>query len=195
MSKNITNETAPTPEPTPPVVKKYDMAALQIKPRYLAKGHGSLSLRLPGDREFFRVNPFSRAYFNLLEDTTGNGKRYFILDSGLVDEVGSDGFEAEVLLAANLNGEIFLLFCKLPSRPDEPWATSRLNVVEAAETEWVRMVRAVGRDGYEALRASGKHPEPTWPAKSFMEILEDAAPYIVIDDRDHYLLRRLRGEA
>ena len=43
-------------------------------------------------------------------------------------------------------------------------------------------------------RAGGELPDPTWPEESFQELIRIAFKDRFIKDKDHLVIRRLRGE-
>ena len=177
------------------MLTKYDMADLQLPPRHALQPRiSSLAIRVPGKHEFFRVHPDEdfTACFSLLEDK-GYRNNIYVVHPNLVEQVGQDAFEAQLHLAVNRDGEYFILYCKFPSRPDEPYATTRLEVVEESKQSWVRMMSKDDGDGYQALKAGAALSDPIWPDKPFMELLENIGDR-VIDDSDHPLLKRLRGD-
>jgi hypothetical protein len=59
---------------------------------------------------------------------------------------------------------------------------------------WVRVVANMGLGGYDVFQASGALPDPDWPDVPFREYLRLAFKDRYIDNRDHPILRRLRGE-
>lgn len=176
------------------MLTKFDMAGMQIQPRITRREDGPMAIRLPGPQEFFRVCPeegFSASY-NLLEDK--QDKKVYVVHPDLEELVGKDAFPAELRLAVNRDGEYFFLYCKYPSRPDEPYTTTRLNGVDEAQRCWVRLRRKDGEDGYEIIKARGELPEPVWPKKPFLDLLSCAASDRVILEEDHPILMRLLGD-
>ena len=198
LSKLLSKQDVATPQDVPatttPLVKKFDLAALSIRPRNIDPFNVPFPIRLPDSREFFRVNPdpSCTASLNLFEDK--KTKKIYIVDPDLEDEFAGDDFPADLFLAVNRECQYFIIYCKRPSRPDEPYATTRFNIVEDARKTWLRMRRMENTDGYESVKATGSLPEPIWPVKSFADIMETSAADVVINDVNHPIVKWLHGE-
>lgn len=176
------------------MLTKFDMAAFQLPPRHsLRQRIAPLTIRKPDPQEFFRVHPGDdyTGDFSLLEDKST--RKIYIVHPDIAEEVGRDAFAAELHLAVNLEGGYFITFCKYPSRPDEPYATTRIEVVEEAKLSWVRMVHKTNGDGYQSLKAGSPLPAPTWPDTPFLDLLSSLGDRL-ITDLCHPVLMRLRGE-
>ena len=105
---------------------------------------------------------------------------------------------ARVLVTAiNRQGTVFLWPIRLPG-PDgrhDDWSRSALEAAEIATGGWVRVVANMNLGAYDVYRATGDLPEPEWPDVSFHDLLTTAFRNRYIDDLQHPVLRRLRGEA
>ena len=104
-----------------PLVKRYDMVAMQIQPRSVFPLNSRFPLRLPEKTEFFRVNPddsFSASY-SMFEDK--KYRKIYIVHPEMEAEMTGDTFDADLFLAVNSYGEYFIIYCKYPPQPDEPY--------------------------------------------------------------------------
>jgi hypothetical protein len=63
-----------------------------------------------------------------------------------------------------------------------------------AKTKWMRLVANMSMGAYDLYEASDLLPEPEWPDLPFSEILRIAFKDKYIDEMDHPVLKRLRGE-
>ena len=63
-----------------------------------------------------------------------------------------------------------------------------------AKEMWVRVAANMGAGYYDVSVATGDIPEPEWPDIEFQKILEIAFRDKFINDLDHPVVRRLRGE-
>ena len=61
--------------------------------------------------------------------------------------------------------------------------------------DWTRMTANMSLGAYEVFTATGEIPKPNWPEESFQTILKIAFKDRMISDREHPVLKRLRGEA
>jgi hypothetical protein len=63
-----------------------------------------------------------------------------------------------------------------------------------AMEKWVRMSASQSLGAYDIDIAKGVFPDPTWPEVTFEALLKIAYKGRMIEDLDHPVLRRLRGE-
>ncbi|PAW81069.1 MAG: hypothetical protein B9S33_17400 [Pedosphaera sp. Tous-C6FEB] len=121
--------------------------------------------------EFFLLNP--RANYGVL----GFGKPH-ALHTGITRE-----------------GKIFLLPVGLPDsngRLDQT-TQSLANAVEQAKSRWTRIVWLAASRNYEVSIAEGQLDEPNWPVGTLDQRIRIAFAANYIADREHAVVRRLRG--
>jgi hypothetical protein len=70
-----------------------------------------------------------------------------------------------------------------PDGKDNAWNTSSERYAEEAKVKWARRVNR--KTGYGTKYAPGEQPEPTWPNKSWREIIAEAFADRVIDSVEH----------
>lgn len=148
----------------------------------------------PGGLDYIRVNP-DRDYrdtFLYLDDA--RNREGYLVHPDLEDELGGDVVHAEVALAANQHGEMFVWVVKHPSYDGEPYAESRFDALDRGRTEWVRLRKRQDRQGYDVLVAQGTFPDPVWTNETFDEILDEAFGGRIVTSLDHPIVKRLRGE-
>jgi hypothetical protein len=98
--------------------------------------------------------------------------------------------------AINRQNVLFVLSARLPrsdGRSDE-WLGSMLVAANMATTKWVRIQSNMSIGAYEVEPAPGKLADPDWPDMPFQEILHIAFKERFIQDAQHPVLKRLRGE-
>jgi hypothetical protein len=78
-------------------------------------------------------------------------------------------------------------------RVDE-WSRTALEAVNRATTSWVRVAANLSLGAYDLFEAAGQLGEPDWPQTPFNELLKVAFKDRFINDLNHPVLRRLRGE-
>ena len=96
----------------------------------------------------------------------------------------------------NRQGVLFLWSVRMEDetgRLDE-WNRSAHKAAQLAIKNWVRVASNRSLQGYETFTPTGNIPEPEWPDIAFKEILKIAFQDKIINDRDHVVLKRLRGE-
>jgi len=74
------------------------------------------------------------------------------------------------------------------------WSESALEAASLAEVDWVRLMPNMSSGSYDVYRATGKFPEPEWPKLTFNELLRIAFRNRIIEDFNHPVLQKLRGE-
>ncbi len=86
------------------------------------------------------------------------------------------------------------------SQPDEmgkinSWHTSGHRTMEEAKQCWVRRQADIANGGYVITKAmNAKLPDPNWPTMTLSEIIDRAFDKFYINDIQHPVLQRLRGE-
>ena len=98
--------------------------------------------------------------------------------------------------SVNRQGVVFLWPVRLPGADGKinNWWQSALEAAEMAGKGWVRVQSNMNLGAYEVFNATGDIPEPKWPEASFRELLNVAFKGRKIDDLEHPVLKRLRGE-
>ena len=157
----------------------------------------TVPVRKPSAQDFFRVHPDEE----------------WRLDTALI-EIKAD---REVYLVAPEIWPLFPNECKprtlytttdrrnvvtlWPVRlPDEngrldDWNRSAHEAAQLATEKWVRMSADMALGAYRIDVAMGEFPEPVWPTGvTFADLLKIAFKGKMIEDLDHPVLRRLRGE-
>jgi hypothetical protein len=74
------------------------------------------------------------------------------------------------------------------------WHRSANEAAERAMRVWIRITANMNLGAYDIFEATGKIPEPEWPAHTFQDLLRIAFRERIIDSFDHPVLKRLRGE-
>jgi len=76
-----------------------------------------------------------------------------------------------------------------------PWHESGHRTMEEAKQCWVRRQADKANSGYIITKAmNAKLPDPKWPTMTLSEIIDRAFNKFYIDDINHPVLQRLRGE-
>ena len=78
-------------------------------------------------------------------------------------------------------------------RLDE-WNRSALEAADMARERWVRVAANMSLGAYEVYEAAGSIPDPDWPDVTFRALLEIAFKGRFIQNLDHPVIHRLRGE-
>ena len=99
-----------------------------------------------------------------------------------------------IMLTCTWPGNGFLLW-PVPERTSfKAWKSER-TAAERAQTDWMQMVWNEEKGDYDVEKAENINIEPTWPKESFEELLKTGFADVIVDNEDHYYVRRLRGIA
>jgi hypothetical protein len=192
-----------SPPPSSPGPDPFDPASLRLPPDFNAglgvrKALLTVPVRKPDKSWFVRVHP-EEAYriqtcvIDLKED-----RETYLVARPLWSELATEAIFKPKLLATATNRQnvVFLWEVNLPrqdGRVDE-WTRTALEATNRATKNWVRVAANMSLGAYDVFEATGPLPDPEWPTTPFPELLRVAFKDRYIDDLNHPVLRRLRGE-
>jgi hypothetical protein len=168
----------------------------------LAKPLATVPIRKPGKNSFIRVHPdpayrFQTAVIDLKEE----GETYLVVKPLWSRLVSEPAFVPKVLVTYMARpGDVLGVWPIRMPGPDgrlDDYNQSALNIgISLATKSWVRVNANRHLGAYEATVAPAgiSWGEPLWPDMPFSEILRIAFKDRVIEDLDHPVLKRLRGE-
>ena len=158
----------------------------------------AVPVKKPGPQEFFRVHPDADFRLQTMVLELKEDREIYVLRKNLWRALeGEAGFGPRLLLlCVNRAGVVFIWPLRLPreDRRSDRWAQSALAAANEASTSWVRIRANMDLGAYEAVRALGELPEPTWPGRTFEELFSEAFKEQFITSPEHPVLQRLRGE-
>jgi hypothetical protein len=155
-----------------------------------------LQARRPDRSWFVRTHPdplyrLEAGFIELRDD-----RELYLVDPRLHPELPGEIIPKLLITSINSRGLLFLWPIRLPGadgRIDE-WNRIALEAAQLAMTRWVRIAANRETNMYDVSVAHGLTAEPEWPKRSFKELLEIAFRDHYINDINHVVLRRLRGE-
>jgi hypothetical protein len=188
------NGTAPDPfDPAAHRLSPTDVAGLGVR-----KVLTVVPVRKPAKEWWVRVHPgddyaLETAVIDLKEE-----QEVYLVAPELRDELVMEAtFVPKAFFTAiNKQGVLFLWPVGLPG-PDgriNSWHKSALEAIKLARKKWVRVVANPAGGGYDLGETSVEFPDPVWPEMPFRDILRIAFRDYYVADRNHPVLRRLRGE-
>ena len=155
-----------------------------------------IQVRKPNRQDFIRVNPDEQ-----YQITTGiveekEEREIYLVDPSMLDELNGEWMPVRIVTTINRQGVLRLWPLKLPGEDgrSNPWHESALEAASIAETKWVRLAANMSLGAYDVFQATGELPEPEWPDLSFEEMIGIAFKNYYIEDSDHSLVKRLRGQ-
>lgn len=175
----------------------HDLDALRLDSAETSAGVAEVlthvPVRKPNRHEFIRVHP------DYILDTTvftdkEERESYLVIPVMRAVLVG----EARPVLlvpAITRQNALFIWPVSLPNEDGRrnAWTDTAQEAMRLAREYWVRLMPDMGLGAYRIYKAEGQLSDPTWPDKTFEELLEIAFKGRVIDNPDHPVVRRLRG--
>jgi hypothetical protein len=196
---NTTLATSGEPE-SPPKDIFDDLGALKLEPNANAlvgavEVLAIVPVRRPGPTEWVRVHPDSvMTLATSLYIDAANRETYLVLPA--VREAIITGLKVLLLVTAvTSRGSLFLWPLSLPDETGRSnrWHESAREAATMAKSVWVKMAADMAAGYYKIFQAEGKIPEPTWPNRSFNELLRIAFRDRTVDSIDHPIVRESRG--
>ena len=134
---------------------------------------------------------------NILSLKTDN--EWYLIDPDILPEIQLES-QLKVMTIYMCVTMSFTPFVTCIPQPDEigkinSWHESGHRTMEEAKQCWVRRQADRSNGGYIITKAmNAKLPDPKWPTMTLSEIIERAFEKFYIDDINHPVLQRLRGE-
>ena len=152
--------------------------------------------RKPNSHAFIRVHPgadFRLQVFIL--NTKDDGENYLVSPK-LYAELAQEVRPKMLYTGVTREGNPFLWPVNMPGEDGrlDDWSQSAHQAAGIAQTHWVRLVANRSMGAYDVMKAANLSVEPKWPDKTLTELLNLAFRDKVINDLNHVILRRLRGE-
>lgn len=156
----------------------------------------TVPVRKPNRQEFVRVHPDPEWRLQTATLTTQDDRKTYLVEPSLWEALAGDLVPTMIVTAITRQGVIFLWPLRLPSTDGRAsdWHTSAIEAAKLGESTWVKVVSNMNLGAYELHGATGELGEPTWPDLSFKRLVEIAFRDGFIQNDDHPILRRLRGE-
>jgi hypothetical protein len=191
-------------EPAKPaeIPDPFDLASLQISADYAEIGVKKLlktvPCRKPSRQDWVRVHPSPdyRGNFCMIE-LKEDREEYLVGNREVGAELVGETATKTLYTACNRQGVTFLWPVRLPGPDgkDMEWHRSAREAAAEATTRWIRVAPNMSLGAYEILQAEGITAEPKWPEVSFQELIRICFRDRLITDREHPVVKRLRGLA
>jgi hypothetical protein len=156
----------------------------------------TVPVRKPNRQEFIRVHPsddfrLETAIVELKEE-----RETYLVSPSLWADIPGEIIPKVLYTYINRQGVVALWPIRLPGEDGrlDTWNSSALDAAELARKTWIRVAANMSLGANEVFEATGGLPDADWPEEGFEEILQTAFRNLYIDDLDHPVLQRLRGE-
>jgi hypothetical protein len=150
----------------------------------------------PRPQDFFRVHPSPKyretcAFLELKED-----RETYLVDLAAVPELHAESYLATLYTAITRTGVLFMWPVRVPATDGRvsEWHLSAATAAQHAMQSWIRIKSNMNLGAYEISEAAGAIPAPQWPDLSFQDICRIAFKSRLINNPDHAVIKRLRGE-
>lgn len=156
----------------------------------------SVPIRKPDPQVFIRVQPDESFCLETTLLELKEERETYLVDPGLRRDLSDEIVPKALYTCITPQGTLFLWPIKLPS-PDgrlDSWNSSAHRVATLAKTQWIRVVSNRQLQGYDPFAAVNSFSEPEWPELDFPSILKLAFQDRMIQDPNHPVLKKLRGE-
>ena len=191
---------------TAEVIKKpkIDLERVRAKSNQLinlgvATEYTVIPIRNPKPDEFFRCMPEENYSMeaNILSLKTDN--EWYLIDPDILHQIQLES-QLKVMtlyVCVTMNSTPFVTCIPQPNELGQinSWHESGHRTMEEAKQFWVRRQADRSNGGYIITKAmNAKLPDPKWPEMTLSEIVDRAFDKFYIDNMDHPVLQRLRGE-
>ena len=185
------------------VVDRFDPKRLRLSQDFAAqlgvrKKLITVPVKKPPKEWWVQVHPDDDYHIETAVLELKEEREVYLVDPSLWEELSTEStFSPRAIYTAiNRQGVPFLWPIRMPG-PDgklDEWNRSAFVAAETARGRWVRVQANMSLGAYEVWEASAKLPDPQWPEQAFPDLLRTAFKDRYIDDLQHPVLTRLRGE-
>jgi len=149
----------------------------------------------PDKQMFFMTHPDMFVEVNVIEYAEEKG-RIYLVHKDAIPYVAGYTKKMKLYPIMSLKGNIWLFPVTQP-KPGKKildWHASREKVIFQSRKQWVQCKPKSEGAGYDAIVALKKHDKPEWPELTMPELLEIAFDGYIIQDKNHPVIKSLRGE-
>jgi hypothetical protein len=157
----------------------------------------TVPVRRPSSQEFFRVHPDEAWRLDTALIEIKADREIYLVDPDIWPLFPNECKPRTLYTTIDRRSVVTLWPVRLPDengRLDE-WNRSAHEGAQLATEKWVRLSADMALGAYRIDIAVGEFPQPVWPSDvTFADLLRIAFKRKMIEDLDHPVLRRLRGE-
>jgi hypothetical protein len=155
----------------------------------------TVDVRRPRNQEWFQAHPDPAWSMSVAVLVAEQEKETFLVDPDILPSVRDEVVPKILVACMTREGQPIIWPIKLPDSLGrlDTWNLSALAACEVAKTKWTRLASDQAHGRYRTQVARTDQSAPSWPL-SFPQLLEIAFQGREINDLNHPVLRRLRGE-
>jgi hypothetical protein len=155
-----------------------------------------IPVRKPSRQDWVRVHPDPSYRLETCVLELKEERETYLVSQSLWSEIADDISPRVLYTAITRQGTLFVWPVRMPGNDGrtDRWSESALTGADLATKLWIRLSANMQSGGYDVFEAAGKIPDPVWPDIPLSDILRRAFSNAFIEDIDHPVLQKLRGE-
>jgi hypothetical protein len=155
-----------------------------------------IPVRKPSRQDWVRVHPDPSYRLETCVLELKEERETYLVSQSLWSEIADDISPRVLYTAITRQGTLFVWPVRMPGNDGrtDRWSESALTGADLATKLWIRLSANMQAGGYDVFEAAGKIPDPVWPDIPLSDILRRAFSNAFIEDIDHPVLQKLRGE-
>jgi hypothetical protein len=173
-----------------------DLAALRKASKLTVKRRTvlvNMTVDKPPSNVYFRTHPTLKLEnATVIKDEDGTRKKFYFI---------APDMRGHPKLAPRLRPVTIMLTCMWPGNGCLLWPVPekddfkawKSEKAEQAQTLWTQIVWNPEKADFDVETAENIDIEPTWPKEPFEQLLKLGFADCIVDNEDHYYVRRLRG--
>ncbi|MGE0766245.1 MAG: hypothetical protein AB7L90_07245 [Hyphomicrobiaceae bacterium] len=157
----------------------------------------TVPVRKPSAQDFFRVHPDENWRLDTALIEIKADREIYLVDPAIWPLFPNECKPRTLYTTIDRRNVLTLWPVRLPDENGrlDDWNRSAHEAAQIAMEKWVRMSADMALGAYRIDVAVGAFPDPVWPTDvTFADLLKIAFKGKMIEDLDHPVLRRLRGE-
>lgn len=157
----------------------------------------TVPVRKPSAQDFFRVHPHEEWCLDTAVIEIKADREVYLVAPEIWPLLPNECKPKTLYTTIDRRNVVTLWPVRLPDENGrlDDWNRSAHEAAQLAMEKWVRLSADMALGAYRIDVAMGDFPEPVWPSGvTFQDLLKIAFKGKMIEDLDHPMLRRLRGE-
>lgn len=179
----------------------FDVKRLRLSQRFsqgadVKRALVTVPVRKPSPQEFFRVHPDEGWRLDTAVIEIKADREVYLVDPEIWPLFPNECKPKTLYTTIDRRNVVTLWPVRLPDESGrlDDWSLSAHEAAQLATERWVRLSADMALGAYRIDVAMGAFPDPVWPEATYQDLLKIAFKGKLIEDLDHPVLRRLRGE-
>ena len=191
------------PKPEPVELNPFDPDRLRLTPDFhtktgVKKALLTVPVKKPMKEWWIQVHPDPEYLLETWVLELKDDRETYLIDPLVAPELVTESTVSPraIFTAVNRQRVVFLWPVRLPGVDGkiDDWSRSAMEAAKLAQGKWVRVAANMDLGAYEVFEATGDIPDPQWPTEPLEKLLSVGFKDKLIQNLDHPVLKRLRGE-